>query len=54
MQEPDTNNKVKIINPSKICRTKTVIYNRKECKRYQMVYTKRRIVAGYDTVPYGY
>jgi len=26
-EEPDTQNKVKIINPSKLCRTKTMIYN---------------------------
>ena len=30
------------------------IYNREETKTYQMVYTKRRRVENFDTVPYGY
>ena len=45
-----------ITNPSKICRDKLKrkLYNRVEDKKYNLVYTKRRIVNNYDTEPYGY
>ena len=44
------------VNPSKICRDKRSVklYNKKESKRYSMVYTKRVIREGYCTVPYGF
>ena len=47
---------VTIVNPSKITRDKRkrIIYNKKENKDYQVVYTKRVIVDNYDTRPYGY
>ena len=54
--DPKSGPNITITNPSKICsdKRKRKIYNRKEEKTYQMVYTKRRRVANYDTVPYGY
>ena len=54
--DPKSGLNITITNPSKICREKRkrIIYNRKEEKTYQMVYTKRRRVDNYDTVPYGY
>ena len=47
---------ITVTNPSKICRDKRKrkLYNREEQKSYQMVYTKRRRIDSYDTVPYGY
>ena len=44
------------VNPSKICRDKRSVklYNKKEAKRYSMVYTKRVIRGDYCTVPYGF
>ena len=47
---------ITVTNPSKICRDKRKrkLYNREENKMYQMVYTKRRRLDSYDTVPYGY
>ena len=54
--DPKSGPNITITNPSKICREKRKrkIYIRKEEKTYQMVYTKRRRVDNYDTVPYGY
>jgi hypothetical protein len=54
--EPQKNSNIVITNPSKICRDKRKrkLYNREEKKSYQMVYTKRRKLDNYDTVPYGY
>ena len=45
-----------VTNPSKICRDKLKrkLYNREESKKYQMVYTKRRRIENFDTVPFGY
>ena len=47
---------ITVTNPHKICRDKRKrkLYNREESKSYQMVYTKRRILDNYDTVPYGF
>lgn len=42
------------IKGKKITRNKRKLYNRDEEKDYKLVYTKRRIVDNYDTVPYGY
>lgn len=52
-QEKQTLN---VQNPSKICRNKLKrkLYNRKEDRIYQMVYTKRVKLPNYDTIPYGY
>jgi len=54
--DPKSTPTITITNPNKICRDKNKrkLYNRVEEKTYQMVYTKRRRVDGYDTVPYGY
>jgi hypothetical protein len=54
--EPQKNSNIVITNPSKICRDKRKrkLYNREEKKSNQMVYTKRRKLDNYDTVPYGY
>ena len=43
-------------NVSKICRDKRKrkLYNREEEKKYQQVFTKRRILNDYTTVPFGY
>ena len=43
-------------NPSKITRhsDKFIVYNRKEFKKYRMVYTKRVILPDLNTLPYGY
>ena len=51
-----TSSTITIRNPNKICRDKRKrkLYNREEEKSYQMVYTKRRRVDSFDTVPYGY
>ena len=42
------------VKTSKICRDKQSVklYNKKEKKRYSMVYTKQVIWGGYCTVPY--
>ena len=47
---------VTVTHPHKICRDKRKrkLYNREEKKTYQMVYTKRRRIDNFDTVPYGY
>jgi hypothetical protein len=47
---------ITVENPGKICRDKLKrkIYNREEQKTYQMVYTKRRKLDNFDTVPYGF
>lgn len=47
---------IEIINPCKISRDsrKRKLLNRTETKRYQMVYTKRRILPNLDTLPFGY
>ena len=47
---------VDIVNPSKICRDSRnqTVYNRRESKKYQLVYTKRVIQPNLDTLPYGY
>ena len=49
-------NEITITNPSKICRDarKRKLYNRREEKRYKMVYTKRRLVPDMTTLPYGF
>ncbi|KAL4229096.1 hypothetical protein ACF0H5_012135 [Mactra antiquata] len=54
--EPNNSTNIVVTNPSKICRDKRKrkLYNREEKKSYQMVYTKRRRIDHYDTVPYGY
>ena len=54
--DPKSHPNITVTNPSKICREKRKrkVYNRKEEKTYQMVYTKRRRLDNYDTVPYGY
>ncbi|XP_052814068.1 uncharacterized protein LOC128241135 [Mya arenaria] len=53
---PEALSAVTVVNPRKICRDKRKrkLYNRKEDKTYQMVYTKRRRIDNFDTVPYGY
>lgn len=52
------NQKAKIHLPArnKICRDKyaNTVYNRQEDRNYSVVYTKRRIVNDYDTLPFGY
>ncbi len=54
----DANSRSTIVvnNPRKICRDKRKrkLYNREEDKTYRMVYTKRRRLENYDTVPYGF
>jgi hypothetical protein len=47
---------IEIINPCKISRDnrKRKLLNRVETKRYQMVYTKRRILPNLDTLPFGF
>lgn len=47
---------IEVINPCKISRDsrKRKLLNRTETKRYQMVYTKRRILPNLDTLPFGY
>ena len=54
--DPTSSSNIVITNPSKICRDKRKrkLYNREEKKKYQMVYTKRRKIDNFDTVPYGY
>lgn len=46
---------VTVSNPNKICRDsrKRKLYNQCGDKKYQIVYTKRRILSNLDTVPYG-
>ncbi|XP_062621649.1 uncharacterized protein LOC134283217 [Saccostrea cucullata] len=50
------NDSVTITNPCKISRDsrKRKLFNRIEEKKYQMVYTKRKILSNLDTLPYGY
>ena len=52
----DFNKVVNTVNPNKICRNsrKQIVYNRKETKRYKIVYTKRAIQDDLTTLPYGY
>lgn len=47
---------IEIVNPCKITRDnrKRKLLNRTETKRYQMVYTKRRILPNLDTLPFGF
>ncbi len=54
--DPESCKNIVVTNPSKICRDKgkRKLVNREENKSYQMVYTKRRKLDNYDTVPYGY
>jgi len=49
-------NEITVTNPSKICRDarKRKLYNRKEEKKYKMVYTKRRLLPNLSTLPYGF
>lgn len=44
------------INPTKICRNfhDMTIVSKPEGKKYSTVYTKRAVVDGYNTLPYGY
>ncbi|XP_053383484.1 uncharacterized protein LOC123561229 [Mercenaria mercenaria] len=52
----DQSRYVDVCNDRKICRDKksSILYNRKEVKRYKMVFTKRVIGNYYNTFPYGY
>ena len=54
--DPKSCPNVTVTNPSKICRDKRkiILISRKEEKTHQLVYTKRRRIDNYDTVPYGY
>ena len=52
--DPKSCPNITVTNPSKICRDKRILINRKEEKTYQMVYTKRRRIDNFDTIPYGY
>ena len=54
--DPKSCPKITATNPCKICRDKRkrVLINRKEEKPYQMVFTKRRRIENFNTVPYGY
>ena len=54
--DPEHCKNIVVTNPSKICRDKRKrkLYNTEENKSYQMVYTKRRRIENFDTVPYGY
>jgi hypothetical protein len=49
-------NKISVTNPKKICRDskKRKLYSREENKDMKMVFTKRRLLNNYDTVPFGY
>ena len=51
-----SDNCIPITNPSKICRDKIKrkIYNKSESKNYRVVYTKRKLLDDFDTIPYGY
>ena len=53
---PEHIDEVNIVNPTKICRDsrKSVLYNRRQSKKYKIVYTKRTIQPDLDTLPYGY
>ena len=56
-KQNDPNHRMAIITSgNKIVRNKLKrkLYNRMEKKKYQLVYTKRRIVTNFDTEPYGY
>ncbi len=54
--DPTSTQNITVTNPRKICREKRKrkLVNKKEEKSYQMVYTKRRRIDNYDTVPYGF
>jgi hypothetical protein len=54
--DPKSTSTITVNNPNKICRDKRKrkLVNQSEDKTYQMVYTKRRRVGNFDTVPYGY
>lgn len=47
---------IKLVNPCKISRDsrKRKLLNRVETKRYQIVYTKRRVLPNLDTLPFGF
>ena len=47
---------VSIHNPAKISRDKRKrkIYNKEEYKDYRVVYTKRKVIDNFDTIPFGY
>jgi hypothetical protein len=49
-------NKMSVKNPTKICRDpkKRKLYSREETKDMKMVYTKRKLLNNYNTVPFGY
>lgn len=50
-------NVIVVTNLSKICRDRyqSLLYNKKEKKKYRVVYDKRVVVLNnYDSVPYGY
>ena len=53
---PEHIDAVHIVNPSKICRDgkRNVLYNRRQSKKYKIVYTKRAIQPDLDTLPYGF
>ncbi len=54
--DPESRRTITVTNPNKICRDKRKrkLYNRRESKTYRMVYTKRRRIDNFDTVPYGF
>lgn len=52
----ENRNTIQTTNPRKICRlaSKRKLYNRPEQKEYKMVYTKRRLLNDFSTLPFGY